>query len=288
MKKKNYATALFEYFQELRGTKEEILYFKTARQMFRKESIELDFFSFMLFECGSGTHTIDDMVYEINDKQLHTIFPGQCHSWDIGAGTKVHTVFVSGRIFKTFENFFIYPIDYYKKSPVMKLSPKVFQEMLSEFKGIDRELALKRRMKEIIFSRFRIIALKFNREVLGKLERKKNGKIEPLLTRFSLLLLAFSREERSVKYYASKLGVSANYLNVLCRKHLDVNANAFIAKEVVSVIIGELLSTRKSIKEVAVDLNFNDLASFSNYFKRHNGLSPRQFLERSGMEDVRE
>ncbi|WP_313185372.1 helix-turn-helix domain-containing protein [Sphingobacterium siyangense] len=288
MKNKNYEIEHFEYFQELRGTKEEILYFKTERQMYRKEPIGLDFFSFLLFERGGGTHTIDGVAYEINGKQLHIVFPGQLHHWDIWAGTKSHTVFVSGRLFKAFENFFIYPIEYCKKNPVMNLSTRIFQEMLREFRGIDRELAFKQGMKEIIFSKFRIIALMFNREVLGKLKRKKKGKLEPLLTRFSLLLLAFCREHRSVKYYADKLGVSANYLNIFCRKHLDMNANAFIAKEVVNVIMSELLSTDKSIKQVAVDLNFNDLASFSNYFKRHNGLSPRQFLAHSGMQEVEE
>ncbi|MCS4164389.1 hypothetical protein HS960_06470 [Sphingobacterium paramultivorum] len=46
MKNKNYEIEHFEYFQELRGTKEEILYFKTERQMYRKEPIGLDFFRF--------------------------------------------------------------------------------------------------------------------------------------------------------------------------------------------------------------------------------------------------
>lgn len=288
MKNKNYEIEHFAYFQELKGTKEEILYFKTERQMFRNEPVGLDFFSFLLFERGGGTHIIDGVAYEINCKQLHMVFPGQIHNWDIWTGTKSHTVFVSGRLFKTFENFFIYPIDYYKNNPVMKLSARVFREMLNEFKGIDRELAFKRGMKEIIFSKFRIIALMFNREVVGKLKHRKKGKLEPLLTRFSLLLLAFGREHRSVKYYADKLGVSANYLNVFCRKHLDMNANSFIAKEVVNVITSELLCAGKSIKQVAVDLNFNDLAGFSNYFKRHNGVSPRQFLEHSGMQEVEE
>ncbi|MNK07195.1 Helix-turn-helix domain protein [compost metagenome] len=286
-KKKYYQKELFEDFQELKGSVEDILYFKTERQMYRKDPIGLDFFSFLLFETGSGTHTIDGFNHHINGKQLHMIFPGQVHSWDIWAGTKAHTIFVSSKLFKAFENYFIYPIEYYKRNPVVKLSRRIFLEILGEFKGIDRELECKRGMKEIIFSKFRIISLMFNREVLGKLERKKNNKLEPILTRFSMLLLAFSREQRSVKYYADRLGVSANYLNVLCRKHLDMNANAFIAKEVVNVIIAELLSTGKSVKEISVDLNFNDLAGFSNYFKRHVGFSPRQFLEHSGIEELR-
>ncbi|APU97714.1 hypothetical protein BV902_16385 [Sphingobacterium sp. B29] len=53
-----------------------------------------------MFERGGGTHTIDGVAYEINGKQLHIVFPGQLHHWDIWAGTKSHTVFVSGRLFK--------------------------------------------------------------------------------------------------------------------------------------------------------------------------------------------
>lgn len=55
----------------------------------------------------------------------------------------------------------------------MNLSTRIFQVMLREFRGIDRELAFKQGMKLIIFSKFRIIALMFNREVFGKLKRKK-------------------------------------------------------------------------------------------------------------------
>ncbi|MNJ94182.1 HTH-type transcriptional activator RhaR [compost metagenome] len=278
MKNHQYPVEHFEDFQNKKGSNEDILYFKTKSAIQRKDPIGLDFFSFLLFETGSGTHTIDDVVYEIQSKQLHLIFPGQLHSWDILAGSKVHTVFVSAKLFRLFENFFIYPIDFYKKNPVFELSSQIYRELLVEFKGIDRELAHAEGMREIIYSKFRVISLMFNRLVLHGSKQIGDSKSGPLLTRFSLLLLAFSREQRTVKFYAERTGVSANYLNILCQRYFEMNANAFISKEVINVIIIELLSAGRTVKEIAMEFNFNDLSGFSNYFKRHTGLSPRDFL----------
>ncbi len=278
MKNNQYPVEHFEDFQIKKGSNEDILYFKTKSAIQRKDPIGLDFFSFLLFETGSGTHTIDEVAYEIQSKQLHLIFPGQLHSWDILAGSKAHTVFVSAKLFRLFENFFIYPIDFYKKNPVFELSSQIYRELLVEFKGIDRELVHAEGMREIIYSKFRIISLMFNRLVLHESKQIGDSKSGPLLTRFSLLLLAFSREQRTVKFYAERIGISANYLNILCQRYFEMNANAFISKEVINVIIVELLSAGRTVKEIAVEFNFNDLSGFSNYFKRHTGLSPREFL----------
>lgn len=56
-----------------------------------------------------------------------------------------------------------------------------------------------------------------------------------------------------------------------------MTANSFIAKEVLNEVKHELIISKKSIKEIALELKFNDIAGFSNYFKRHAGISPRQF-----------
>ncbi|WP_232516389.1 helix-turn-helix domain-containing protein [Chitinophaga caeni] len=41
-----------------------------------------------------------------------------------------------------------------------------------------------------------------------------------------------------------------------------------------------LQASECSIKEIAYELGFNDLAYFSNFFKTQTGYSPRQFKER--------
>ncbi|MBJ5570629.1 AraC family transcriptional regulator, partial [Salmonella enterica subsp. enterica serovar Typhimurium] len=44
--------------------------------------------------------------------------------------------------------------------------------------------------------------------------------------------------------------------------------------------------TRKSFKEIALELNFNDEFYFSKYFKKYTGVSPTQFRKEVGISIV--
>ncbi|WP_343322113.1 helix-turn-helix domain-containing protein [Sphingobacterium multivorum] len=278
MKKKKYKTELFKDFQQKQGLPGDIICYEIDQPLYQAIPRGLDFFSFMLFEHGSGTHTIDFVEYPIYDRQIHLIFPGQVHTWRIEGNVKLHLIFVAGATFSIMEDYLVYPVEYYMKNPTLSLCTENFEAILSEFNGIKRELRNEHWLSEIIFSKFRVISLMVNREMLGRIDRGSYGKPEALFTRFSILIIEYCRENRKVSFYAEKLGISANYLNILCKKHLNMTANSFIAKEVLNEAKHELIISKKSIKEIALELKFNDIAGFSNYFKRHAGISPRQFI----------
>ncbi|WP_293900008.1 helix-turn-helix domain-containing protein [Sphingobacterium sp. UBA5670] len=279
MTKKNHLHEHFEDVQQKMRIKEEMLYFQVSHRSYREDPIGLDFFSFLLFEKATGTHTIDGVTHQLNDQQLHIIFPGQFHRWDMQADGKIHVLFLSARLFKTFEHLFICPIEYYKRYPVMKLSPRIFKELLHEFTGIDAEFKEERRLNEIAFLKFKIVSLIYNREILEKLGPEAESVHKPIMQRFLLLLQTNIYERKTAQYYANKLGVSANYLNQLCHRHLNKSANAIITRETLKLITYDLVTGKKSIKQLTVDLKFTDLAGFSNYFKRHMGMSPNHYIE---------
>ncbi len=283
MTKKNHPREHFKDVQQKMGCKEEMLYFQVNHSSYREDPIGLDFFSFLLFEKAAGTHTIDGVTHQLNDQQLHLIFPGQIHKWDMHADGTIHVLFVSGKLFKTFDHLFVCPIEYYKRYPVMKLSPGVFKELLHEFAGIDAEFQTEKKLNEIAFLKFKIISFIHNREILEKLGNQGRFVYNPIMKRFLVLLLTNIYERKSVQYYASRLGVSANYLNQLCHRHLSQSANATIIRETLKLITYDLVSAKKSIKQLAGDLKFTDLAGFSGYLKRHLGMSPNQYIEQLGM-----
>lgn len=92
---------------------------------------------------------------------------------------------------------------------------------------------------------------------------------------FITLVSLFYNKNRDVKFYADKLNVSPKYLSYICKRNTGESANVIIDKYTGERIKYLLVNTNKSIKEIALDLNFNNVSFFGKYTKRLLGLSPK-------------
>lgn len=95
--------------------------------------------------------------------------------------------------------------------------------------------------------------------------------------RFMLDLYAHFRERRDVHYYASHSGVSIKYFSTKIRQLSGKSPSRWIE----TVVIGEakslLVEIHRSIKEIATILNFPDAPTFTKYFHRVTGMSPKYY-----------
>ena len=106
--------------------------------------------------------------------------------------------------------------------------------------------------------------------------------VQPLpevLTQYRQLIERHFREKHQVAEYASQLGISPNYLNVLCRKHLGLSALRMIDSRIVLEIKRLLMENEKTISQIAYSLGFYELSYFSRFFRRMEGVSPAEFRE---------
>ncbi|WP_316804269.1 helix-turn-helix transcriptional regulator [Pedobacter nototheniae] len=236
-----------------------------------------DFFLFLLFEKGSGTHTIDFIEYNVEPKQLHLLFPGQVHSWKLGETTNAVQIMVSRRIFETFANALRYDFVLYRKHPVLNLTDETFQRLLYEFQSVRYELNLKPVLLDIISSRCKIIAQMASREAEESFEDLKVYHTKPILIDYLSLIDVHFKAHRSVKFYAEKLNITANYLNILSQKHFHTSATSLIHNRITLEAKRLLLTSKNSVKEIAYALSFYDLAYFSKFFKNQTGIGPREF-----------
>lgn len=94
---------------------------------------------------------------------------------------------------------------------------------------------------------------------------------------FKALLDRHFREHRPVQSYADAIGLTAGQLSRICREVLGVSALDVINARLVHEAQRELVYTAGSIQRLAAELGFEDDAYFSRFFKRHTGLSPRDF-----------
>ncbi|UYW02414.1 AraC family transcriptional regulator [Flavobacterium agricola] len=238
-----------------------------------------DFFIIVLFEQAQGKHKIDFIEYEIASKQVHVLFPGQVHEWHIEEDSKGYQLMIDQVFFERFSPYLRFSVTNYINNPSIALSDSSFELLKYEFESIKNEIETKNPLQDVIYARASVIAAVVSKEAENLFKDAKIFQANPRLAKFNSLIDKHFKEEKFVAFYAEKLHISANYLNILCKKHLKISATQLIQKRVVLEAKRLLQSTDLTIKEIAFELGFVDHAYFSNFFKSQTKITPTQFRE---------
>lgn len=238
-----------------------------------------DFFLLFLIEKGSGVHVIDFTDYQVADHQLHILFPGQVHRWNLGEDTLGAQLMISRRVFETFSTSLQFSFILYQNHPILNLTTEAFQKLSYEFQSIQNELQFKPTRWDVIYSRSKLITQLVSHESENKFEDIITYRTNPILFKYHSLIDQNFKDQKTVLFYANQLNISANYLNILCKKHFNVPATYFIQNRTTLEAKRLIHASEKSLKEIAFVLGFNDPAYFSNFFKSQTGISPREFRE---------
>ncbi|WP_212004457.1 AraC family transcriptional regulator [Chitinophaga sp. HK235] len=86
--------------------------------------------------------------------------------------------------------------------------------------------------------------------------------------------------------YAAMLAISPNHLSKRCKGYFGKSPSQLIQDRLVLEAKKHLHLTRKSIKEIAYELQFEDEFYFSRFFKKMTKVSPRTFRRRTGISVV--
>ncbi|MDR2275810.1 MAG: helix-turn-helix domain-containing protein [Sphingobacterium sp.] len=231
---------------------------------------------FILFEKCSGTHTIDFITYEEENYQLHISYPEQIHSWDTMDGALGHKIIVSRKFAEKYliETIFLKSI--VNKNPVIKLTQYECICLVQDFVKLASELAQPEVELEIVKLRALVIIMKIN-NLIGEKSKECsfNQKNHPSVRSYLLLVESFFKKQHTVAWYAKRLGIEPNYLNILCRKNLQISAKDVIHQRLILEVKRLLLGSDLSIKEISYLLGFSGTTFFSSYIKKHTGFSPK-------------
>lgn len=102
-----------------------------------------------------------------------------------------------------------------------------------------------------------------------------------ILAQFKTLLAKHFIEERSVSFYADKLFLTPKYFSSIIKAVSGKTAGAWINEMLLLESKVRLHSKEESIAQIAFDLNFSDPSHFGRFFKKHTGLSPKQYRDQS-------
>ncbi len=101
----------------------------------------------------------------------------------------------------------------------------------------------------------------------------------PSITKARTYVDAHIEDDVSLGQVAHAVNVSANYFSELFKKTTGINFVDYVSRVRVEKTKHLLLDQSRQITEIAFDVGFKSLSQFNRTFRKHAGMSPRQYRE---------
>lgn len=245
-----------------------------------------NYFSVLWIQDGKGTIETDfskanynaNSIYCFNNYQAFALMPRQhtkallllFHPNFFCIETYQHEVGCNGVLFN----------QVYDASPI-SVTAKEGDELLHLLDNIQQEAGLNDiATGELVFSYLKILLVKLTR--LKTIQAPEISSLKTTNTHLEQLIALINEnfaKEHSPSFYAGKLHVSVKTLSNNCRLYFKKSISALINEKILLKAKWELLHTDSQVKLIADNLGFKDEYYFSRFFKKHIGVSPRNFRE---------
>ncbi len=246
------------------------------------KTIRCTYFIAVLFSEGSGFHSIDGVEHAVGPKQLHFLFPGQHHHWQVCPSTQARRVVVGRKVFESFSSTEVFHLIRYNPNPVFKLDDHTFDSINQELGAISRLLNSEEfddSWQALLSIRMDLLALLISRQAEDYITQtvlKNSGKF---VKDFWTLINKHAGNRQTVSWYAGQLGIDTSYLSVLTRRDLNLTPKELIDQRTVLEAKQRLRFSDRSVKQIAYDLGFPNMSSFSNHFRKHTGFWPKEYKQ---------
>lgn len=111
----------------------------------------------------------------------------------------------------------------------------------------------------------------------GKHKIEGGTRQDEIFKSFVSLVHEHCASQREVSFYADKLCISTKYLTGICKAVTGDSAKKIIDDFAILKIKVLLQSTELTVQEIADRLHFPDQSYLGRYFKRHEGMSPKEY-----------
>jgi AraC family transcriptional activator of pobA len=172
--------------------------------------------------------------------------------------------------------------------PVFHLSDEDYEEIAAIFRKMVKELAsdyvykydlLRNYLMELIHYGQKLQPAATLQTPHKAADRVTSLFIELLERQFPIETLYQKLELRAASDYADRLSVHVNYLNKALKESTGKTTTEIIGQRILQEAKILLRHTNRNISQVAWSLGFEEVAHFSNFFRKHTGFSPNAFRE---------
>lgn len=163
------------------------------------------------------------------------------------------------------------------------LSSEQMQDVLDIYKDLKRDLLgpdyeFKNAFMRSMLNAMTVKNINIHPYTPIPLEGNSNSRLYDVYNRFLAMLNKHCVEHRTVQHYAEQLGISSKYLSFVCISYSKKNASHWIDEAVIQKAKAMLLVHHYSFAETSEILHFPTVNSFSRFFKRVTGVTPKEFV----------
>lgn len=246
-----------------------------------EEAHRHDFHSFFMVETGTVSMEIDFKSYTIEAPSVIYMHPNQVHLIlafeNVTVSTcALHNENLHPEYLKLLEE--IQPV-----KPIT-LNQETFS-LISEAVSLCMKF-FERKHSRLYHSLLKdscnaLVALVISQYLEGQEPAGKLSRPEMLTKKFNELLELNYCKAKSPALYAEKLNISASYLNECVKNTTGYSVSYHIQQRVILEAKRLLYHANKSVKEIAVDLGFDDYPYFSRLFTKVAGITAMAFRNKS-------
>jgi len=268
---------------------DDFLYLTDVPEIFEPFEMKPHYFAYGIINSGSITIEVDYQKFLIDERSLLIYRPEQnVKVIKIEAGTKgMFVLFTKKFMDYLFESFFsIAPNSFLKNKfgSQVVLSQEDHAKMNTLFtRTLDFLVASEADNERWIYSAKSILLALINESdfLVNRYIENKNiihqPREEEIGYNFKKLVSKYYLNFRNIEFYAQELNITTNYLHKIVKSQFYQTPAEIINAALLSECKVRLSDPNASIGQIADDLQFNNIQSFSRYFKKQNGNTPTSF-----------
>ena len=245
-----------------------------------------DFEELILGMEGKLDHFIDfktsvieaPLVSFVSKGKTHRVIPqtidGKCNMWVI----RFKSEFIPDTTFQLYTYYHNFANIQLESGKCYDRMVQLCQMMSEEMQQSNPDLGIVRHLLSALFS-----MIESERKKLVA-DTENITKTQNITFRNFLNLLEdnYKRSE-GVEFYADKLFMTSRNLNIICKNIMNRSVSEIIETRKLIDAKNQLLTTGKTIAEIAYDLGYNEKTYFTKVFRRKAGQTPSEFREEMKM-----
>lgn len=244
-----------------------------------------EFFQICLIQ-GRASVMLDFQEYRTREAAAFFISPGQVHFVRPAEGLQGYTISFTQSFFddeapppsRLLALPYFFPDD---AQPFLQLQREETPELIALFRNLCQEYdAALPDAEEILRATLRLTLLRLARLYIRASPERKPTRGMTIVRQFHWELEKHFRQETSIDAYARLLGITANHLNDVVHEQTGHSAGELIRRRRLLDAKRMLSHSQLSVSEIGYALGFEDPSYFSRFFRRYEGESPTDFLER--------